>query len=121
MQVINTTRLRQEWVDEQIEKYVTLSRFAEKLGVPPSTASRWIQPGKEVTGRVIGSVLNNFAVDFETAFVTTREEVATERIRFRGLYDKSVFLRRVTSSLDLAFPDTGCVYSTLISWSQRAG
>ena len=58
MQVIDTTRLRQEWVDEQLEKYVTLSRFAEKLGVPPSTASRWIQPGKEATGRVIGSVLN---------------------------------------------------------------
>ena len=83
MQVIDTTRLRQEWVDEQLEKYVTLSRFAEKLGVPPSTASRWIQPGKEATGRVIGSVLNNLAVDIETALVTTRQEAATERVRLR--------------------------------------
>lgn len=83
MATIDTTRVRQEWVKAQLEELGTITRFAEKLGVTPSTASRWVEPGKEATGRFIGSVLNNFPVTFDDAFVTVREEAVTERVRFR--------------------------------------
>lgn len=83
MTTIDTTRVRQEWVNEVLDQLGTISRFAEKLGVPPSTASRWIEPGKEATGRFVGAVLNNFPVNFDDAFVTIREEVPTHRVRLR--------------------------------------
>lgn len=83
MVTIDTTRVRQEWVDEILDQLGTVSKFAEKLGVPPSTASRWIEPGKEATGRFVGAVLNNFPVHFDDAFVTIRAEVPTHRVRLR--------------------------------------
>ena len=84
MATINTTRVRREWVDQQLNELGTVTRLAEKLGVTPSTASRWIEPGKEATGRFIGAVLNNFPVTFDDAFATVREEAITERVRFRS-------------------------------------
>lgn len=83
MSTIDTTRVRQDWVDKVLDELKTVSRFAEKLNVSPSTAARWIEPGKEATGRFIGAVLNNFPVTFDDAFVTIREEAATERVRMR--------------------------------------
>ena len=84
MATIDTTRVRREWVDQQLNELGTVTRLAEKLGVTPSTASRWIEPGKEATGRFIGAVLNNFPVTFDDAFATVREEAVTERVRFRS-------------------------------------
>lgn len=84
MATIDTTRVRQEWVDQQLKELGTVTRLAEKLGVTPSTAGRWIEPGKEATGRFIGAVLNNFPVTFDDAFATVREEAVTERVRFRS-------------------------------------
>lgn len=84
MATIDTTRVRREWVDQQLNELGTVTRLAEKLGVTPSTASRWIEPGKEATGRFIGAVLNNFPVTFDDAFATVREEAITERVRFRS-------------------------------------
>lgn len=83
MATIDTTRVRREWVDQQLNELGTVTRLAERLGVTPSTASRWIEPGKEATGRFIGAVLNNFPVTFDDAFATVREEAITERVRFR--------------------------------------
>ena len=50
MTTIDTTRVRQGWVDKTLEELGTVTRFAEKLGVSPSTASRWIEPGKDANG-----------------------------------------------------------------------
>ena len=83
MDTIDTTRVRQEWIDSQLDELGTLTRFAEKLGVAPSTASRWIDPAKEATPRFIGSVLNNFPVTFDEAFMTTREAAIRQRIQIR--------------------------------------
>ena len=83
MTTIDTTKVRQEWVDKTLDELGTVSRFAEILGVPPSTASRWIEPGKDANGRFVGAVLNNFPVDFNDAFMTVREEVPAERVRLR--------------------------------------
>ncbi|ALA68427.1 hypothetical protein [Corynebacterium lactis] len=83
MTTIDTTRVRQGWVDKTLDELGTVTRFAEKLGVPTSTASRWIEPGKDANGRFVGAVLNNFPVEFDDAFVTVREEVQVERVRMR--------------------------------------
>lgn len=80
---IDTTKLRREWIEQTLEELGTISRFAERMDVNPSTAARWIEPGKEATGRFIGSVLNNFAVDFDDVFITVREEAPASRIRLR--------------------------------------
>lgn len=83
MKTIDTTYFRREWIDEQLSYFITLTAFADKLGVLPSTASRWISPGKEANGRAIGAVLNNFPVTFDDAFITVREEAVTQRVGFR--------------------------------------
>lgn len=83
MASIDTTKVRQDWVDKTLEELGTVSRFADRLGVPPSTAARWIEPGEDATGRFIGAVLNNFPVSFEDAFVTVREEMPDTRVRLR--------------------------------------
>lgn len=88
MKTIDTTYFRREWIEEQLEKFGTVSRFAERLGVLPSTASRWIEPDKEASGRTIGAVLNNFPVSFEDAFVTVREEAVVQRVGFRTVSTK---------------------------------
>lgn len=85
MATIDVTRVRQEWVTKTIEELGTVTRLANRLGVPPSTASRWIEPGREATGRFVGAVLNNFAISFEEAFVTVRFEVPDEKVRLRRL------------------------------------
>ena len=46
MASIDTTKVRQDWVDKTLEELGTVSRFADRLGVPPSTAARWIEPGR---------------------------------------------------------------------------
>ncbi|AEG84676.1 hypothetical protein CULC22_01971 [Corynebacterium ulcerans BR-AD22] len=86
MATIDTTKVRQEWVDKTLGEIETITRFAEILGVPPSTASRWIEPGKDANGRFIGAVLNNFPVNFDDVFVTVREELPAERVRLRRRY-----------------------------------
>lgn len=50
MKTIDTTYFKREWIEAQFAEFITLTRFAEKLGVLPSTASRWVEPGKEVSG-----------------------------------------------------------------------
>lgn len=84
MTTIDTTRVRQGWVNKTLEELGTVTRFAEKLGVSPSTASRWIEPGKDANGRFVGAVLNNFPVNFDDAFITVREELPNERVRLRS-------------------------------------
>lgn len=88
MTEIDTTMVRDEWVEETLRELGAISRLAEKFGVPPSTASRWIEPDKEATGRFIGSVLNNFPIDFDDAFVTIRREVPQDQIRLRRRYTR---------------------------------
>lgn len=83
MRVIDTTRVKQEWVDAQIEEFGTMSKFAERLGVGLSTVSRWVSPQTEANGRFVGAVLNNFPVDFHDAFDVVREEVVEVRPRMR--------------------------------------
>lgn len=85
MTTVDTTKVRQSWVDKTLEELETVARFAEKLGVSASTASRWIEPGKDANGRFIGAVLNNFSVDFEEAFITVREELPERRVRLRRM------------------------------------
>lgn len=88
MKIIDTTYFKREWIEEQLDNFQSLSAFANKLGVLPSTASRWIEPGKEASPRAIGAVLNNFPVNFDDAFVTVREEAVTQRIAFRAVSTK---------------------------------
>lgn len=88
MKTIDTTYFRREWIEEQLDSFHTLSAFAEKLGVFPSTASRWLEPGKEASPRAIGAVLNNFPISFDDAFVTVREEAVTQRVSFRTVSTK---------------------------------
>ena len=85
MAIIDATRVRPEWVAKTLEELGTMTRLANRLGVPPSTASRWIEPGREATGRFIGAVLNNFAITFEEAFMTVRFEVPDEKVRLRRI------------------------------------
>ncbi|MFC9921483.1 hypothetical protein [Rhodococcus sp. NPDC127527] len=81
MQPICTTRIRDEWVEEQLDKYGTLTRLAEKLDVDLSTASRWMSGRHEASNRCIGTVLIKLGVDFDTAFVATVEEARQRRAR----------------------------------------
>ena len=83
MATIDTTRVRPEWVEKTLDELGTVSRLAEILGVPVSTASRWLEPGKDANGRFIGSVLNHFPVDFDDAFITVREEAPVQQVRLR--------------------------------------
>lgn len=83
MAIIDTTRVRQRWVEDRLKEFGTLSSFAEKMGVSPATASRWIEPEKDATPRFIGAVLNNFPINFDDAFITVREEIPEDRVRLR--------------------------------------
>lgn len=88
MKTIDTTYFRSEWIEEKLSEFQTLSAFANKLGVLPSTASRWIEPGKEASPRAIGAVLNNFPITFDDAFITVREEAVAQRVSFRTVSTK---------------------------------
>lgn len=81
MQEMCTTRIRNEWVEEQLDKYGTLTRLAEKLDVDLSTASRWMNGQHEASSRCVGTVLIRLGVDFDTAFVATVEEARQRRAR----------------------------------------
>lgn len=78
MHTVKTTRVRDEWVSNLIEKYGTISAIAEELEVDKSTASRWLKGGGEATARMIGTVLMTFPIAFDEAFVAV-EEVAERR------------------------------------------
>lgn len=88
MKTIDTTYFKRERIEAQFAEFIPLTRFAEKLGVLPSTASRWVEPGKEVSGRTIGAVLNNFPISFDDAFITVREEAVSQRVAFRTVSTK---------------------------------
>lgn len=83
MPSIDITVAKDDWVEQVLREYGTISSVAEKLNVPPSTVSRWFEPGKDATGRFIATVLNNLPVDFDQAFQTIRRDVPDERVRLR--------------------------------------
>ncbi|MBV7294904.1 helix-turn-helix domain-containing protein [Corynebacterium sp. TAE3-ERU12] len=78
MNTIRTIRVRDEWVDEVLDTYGTVTGVAKELGVEKSTASRWLSGKGEASARFIGAVLMTFPISFDEAFVAT-EEVAERR------------------------------------------
>lgn len=64
-----------------LEKYSTMTRLAEKLGLETSTVSRQANGKSEASARFIGAVMTTLSVEFTDAFDVTIEEVAQRRAR----------------------------------------
>lgn len=78
---IATVRVRQDWLEKQVDKAGTLSAFADLIGVEKSTVSRQLKGKTEASPRFIGAVLVHFPVHFQDAFDVTLEEVEQRRAR----------------------------------------
>lgn len=81
MSTLHTIQVRKDWLEEAISEAGGMSALAEKLSCSPSTITRYAAGTSEAGPRFIASVMKEFALHFDDAFVIVNKEVRERRAR----------------------------------------